>query len=197
MKKPKKVYRFGVQKKNIGGKSYVVLYEKNRIVEKKRFTSGKSKFNSKGQLTAINLQQARINAKDNNSIFPDRQRQRGQNWNFARYSKSVDVNYTSGQPDLPVLSPVRKPNKRFNYVIQGHFVKNKRIINVAASSDRYDAGEDINTAREQALDYFYKRVSYVAHGEKPGNYDADEGKKIISGGYAVIDKESVVWFTKK
>lgn len=192
----KKIYRTGVQKKIINGKAYVVKYENNKIVEKKRLTTGNSTFNSRGELSKINLDQARINAKANNSIFPDRQRERNSSWKVSRYSRDINVNYENNQPALSKFSPIKKPNKSYNYVIQGHAFRNKRQISIAASSDRYPAGSDINIARNQALDYFYKRVSFIAHGEQSGHYDADEGRKFIAAGKVVIDKEGVVWYTK-
>ena len=181
--------KISVKRELYRGKYYVVHREGKSVVERIRWSS-------KLQDKKINVKEAKLNFKSNNSIYSDRKRASGDSWRFVEESRFKETN------DVMLKKKRPKINKRnglpYQYVIEGGInKKDGKFIQVVASSQQHNAEYPVDEARQEALVSFYERAHFLFNGQREGAYDADEGMKLVESGKIEVYREGVKHYVPK
>ena len=188
MKKKKEVE---IKRERYRKKYYMVLRENNKVVERIPWGSRPKPFGKK-----INKRKAVDNYKQNKSIYDDRTRTTGKNWKFIEETRRTPTNYKKLKDKPP---KIKKRNKqRYMYFIEGVIEKKSgKSIPVVAASQQHDPDYPIEKAREEAIESFYQRCHFIYSGSIEGNYDADEGLKLVETGKIEVKNEGVKYYLEK
>ena len=175
------------------GKYYVVLRENNKIIETKLWTATMSK----KRPDAINTHTGKSRYKENRSIYDNRIRKTEDTWKTIFETRFVPVQSNQKAADVPKIQRAR--GAMYKYFVRGFFYRQKGAsgVEIVASSKNHDSDYPVSSAREEAWNSFYERVSFIAHGAQKGHYDADEGMRVVESGNVKIISEGVMHYREK
>jgi len=187
----KKIKDVTIKREKYKGKYYVTLREKNKPIERIMWTSRIKPFDKK-----ISTRKALQNYKENKSIYDDRKRTTGKDWKFVEETRYTQTNYKKLKDKPPKIS--RRQKTRYMYFIEGVILKKSgKSIPVVAASQQHEASYPIEKARQEAIESFYERCHYLYSGSIEGNYDANEGAKLVENGKIEVKKEGVKHYVGK